>query len=240
MLSMTWTLARAQVLPSSCASSITGLEPQLLSCSYALRSGKTWAGEICCYSQSEWHKRGQMPPVKRVYWSPMQMKAWENSDRKERKERNLASSRDGVTRYSHHHGSSSVPLVHSSCEYRWWGCLRRLVTRPFIGCSGSCSLGNGTYPMFPQSHACVFFFSVLAPADRGRGWCLDTFSSTRYPSSNFLQSLFWAVVYSVSCLYLAGLPGGPAASWATNKLWLACQEVLQQALQTSFEAVVVR
>jgi len=73
------------------------------------------------------------------------------------------------------------------------------------------------YPMFPQSLACVFF-SVLAPADRGGGCCLDT---------------------SLSGLYLAGLPRGPVVSWAANKLWLACQEVLQEALQTRFETIVL-
>jgi len=38
---------------------------------------------------------------------------------KDRKERNLASSRDRVARDSHHHGSSGVPLVLSSCVHRW-------------------------------------------------------------------------------------------------------------------------
>jgi len=44
----------------------------------------------------------------------------------------------------------------------------------------------------------------------------------------------------LSGLYIAGLPGGPAVSWAANKLWLACQEVLQQDFQTSSEAIVLR
>ena len=74
------------------------------------------------------------------------------------------------------------------------------------------------YPTFPQSCACGFF-SVLAPAGRGGGQGLDT---------------------SLSGLYLAGLPGGSAASWAANKFWPAFQEVRQQALQTSFEAIALR
>jgi len=89
---------------------------------------------------------------------------------------------------------------------------------------GNCSLGDGAYPTFPQSRACAFF-SVLAPAGRGGGRCLDTFSTTRYLSSNSLQSWF-----RVADFYLAGppggsaglqtrftgLPGGPAASFATK------------------------
>jgi len=51
---------------------------------------------------------------------------------KDRKERNLASSRDRASRDSHRHGSSGVPLVRSSCVCRWRGSPRRLVTRPFI------------------------------------------------------------------------------------------------------------
>jgi len=93
--------------------------------------------------------------------------------------------------------------------------------------------------MFPQSCACVFF-SVLAPADQGGRQCLDAFSSTRYLSSKSLESWFWEGVHSLSDLYLSGVPGCPAGSWAANKLWLASQQALQQASQTSFEAIVLR
>jgi len=55
---------------------------------------------------------------------------------KDRKERNQASSQDGVTRDSHHHGSSRILLVRSSCVRRWCGSPHRLVTWPFIRCLG--------------------------------------------------------------------------------------------------------
>ena len=91
---------------------------------------------------------------------------------------------------------------------------------------------------------CVCFFSVLAPADRGGGRCLDTFSTMRYPSSNSLQSWFRVAVYSLSDWHLAGLPGdqtglqksfaglpgGPAASFA-NKLWDNCHKIWSQTAE---------
>jgi len=72
----------------------------------------------------------------------------------------------------------------------------------------------------PRSHSPVhvFFFSFLAPVCRGGCSCLDTFSTMRYSFSNSLQGWFRVTVYSLSSLYLAGWPGGPAVSFA-NKLW---------------------
>ena len=118
---------------------------------------------------------------------------------KDRKERNLASSGDRVARDSHHHGSSGVPSVRSSCVHQWWGSPPYLVVQPFIRCSG-----RPRVPPVP----CMCFFSVLAPAGRGGGRCPDTFSTTMYPSSNSLQGWFGVAVYSLSGLSLAGLPGG--------------------------------
>jgi len=131
---------------------------------------------------------------------------------KDRKERNLVSSQDKVARDSHHHGSSGIPLVHSFRVLQWWGSPSCLFTQPFIRCCGDCSLGNSTYPMFPQSRACVFSQSWL--------WQIREGLVSRHILHNkvpILRGWFWVVVYSLSGLYLADPPGGPAVSFA-NKL----------------------
>ena len=77
------------------------------------------------------------------------------------------------------------------------------------GVWGDGSLGNDMYPTFPQSGARVCF-AVLAPAGRG-GQCLDTALSGLHSAG---RSGGWAVLQ----MSFAGLPGGPAASWAAGKL----------------------
>ena len=161
---------------------------------------------------------------------------------KDRKEKNLASSQDRVSRDSHHHGSSGIPLVRHSCVCRWWGSPQFLCASVvgFSSLFGHMALykvfgkivlqAMARTPRSPSPmHA--FFLFVLAPAGRGRCWCLGIFSTTKYPSSNSLESCFWAAVYSLSGLHLAGphgnqavlqnsfdgLPGGPTGSLA-NKL----------------------
>ena len=143
---------------------------------------------------------------------------------KDRKERNLASSWDRIARDCQHHGSSSIPLFHSFSEHRWWGSPRRLVTWPFIRCSGRLFLRQRHISHMPPV-LCMCFFSVLVPAGQTGFWCLDTFSAVMYWSSNSLRGWFWVVVYSLSGLYLAGPPEGPAASWVANKLWGNCLEI---------------
>ena len=77
-----------------------------------LRSGKTRAVEIRCYSQNEITTQMRSNTTNQtcllITCSNEGMRKQGQESGKDRKERNLASSPDRVTRDSHHHGSSSV------------------------------------------------------------------------------------------------------------------------------------
>jgi len=109
---------------------------------------------------------------------------------KYRKERYLASGCDRVARDGHHYGSSS------------FGCTSFYKVSREIVPEAMAITPHSLSPTY------VFFFSVLPLAGQGGGWCLDTFSTTRYPSSNSLQNLFQVAVYSLCSLYFAGPSGG--------------------------------
>jgi len=85
---------------------------------------------------------------------------------KERKERNLVSSQNRVARDSHHHGSSGVLLVCSSCVHQWWVSPCHLVARPFIRCLGRLFPGQRHIPHIPPVLCMCFFLSL----DSDRLW----------------------------------------------------------------------
>ena len=92
---------------------------------------------------------------------------------KDRKERNLASSQDKVSRDSHHHGSSGIPSVGSSCVHWWWGSLQWgflhcLVAQPFIRCSGRLFPRPWHVPRITPV-ACMCFFLSPGSSRLGRG-----------------------------------------------------------------------
>jgi len=97
------------------------------------------------------------------------MEAQGNGDRrqKDRKERNLASIMDRVTRDSHHHGSSGVSLVHSSCMCQWWVTPRHLAAQSFIRCLGRIFPRQQRVPHVPPV-PCMYFFLSPGSGRSGR------------------------------------------------------------------------
>jgi len=92
----------------------------------------------------------------------------------------------------------------------------------------------------------VFFSQPLSPAGQGGGQCLDTYSTTTYPSTcprtPFEAGFVWLFIPCLVCVWLAcqgvlqraevqtnfsGPLGGPAANFA-NKLWGNCLKIWSQ------------
>jgi len=149
---------------------------------------------------------------------------------KDRKERNLASSRDRVAGDSHHHRSSGIPLVWSVSVHRWWGSPHCLVSRPLIRCLGRLLPRQWHVPHVPPI-PCMFFFSVLDPAGQGGGCCLDMFSTTIYPCTCPLRLVLGGLFLD---WFLFDWPAR-GSSWAPNKVcWPArrsCSKLCKQALK---------
>jgi len=110
--------------------------------------------------------------------------------------------------------------------------------RGAVDCA-DCSLGYGTYPMFLQFCACGFFLSPGSSRSQ-RG------SVSRHSFHNDVPILYLpARLVLGGCLFLVwfvfGWPArGSCSELGSKHVLLAWQEVLQQALQTSFEEIVLR
>ena len=140
---------------------------------------------------------------------------------KDRKERNLASSREPesperVTTMDLAASRRSVVSVCVSGE----GSPHRLVAWPFIRCLGRLSPRQWHVPHIPPD-SCMWFFLSPGSGRSGRVSVSRHIFHNDIPMYPSFEARFgWVFIPCLVCI------------------WLACQEVLQQTSQTNFEAIV--
>ena len=147
---------------------------------------------------------------------------------KDKKERNLVSSRDDrIARDSHHHGSSGVPLVHNFILHQWRGSPCCLVTRPFPMCLGKLFPRRWRIPYLPPV-PCMCFFLSPGSSRSGRGLVPRHIFHNEVPVLQLPSKLVsggW---------FLFGWPTR-RFSWAANKIyWPArrsCSKLCNKALR---------
>jgi len=112
---------------------------------------------------------------------------------------------------------------------------RHLVPRPFIRCSGRLFPRQWHAPHVPQSRAVQF----LSPdsSRSGKGSVSRHISATRYHfPTPFKAGFGWLFIPCLVCIWLTC----QEVELGSKQALLACQVVLQQTLQTSFEETLLR